>query len=82
MGGNSMGDAVRRILRKVESDRLWSNYNLNVRMEKHPFAASPVYKLVRRKYIFRVTTSQEIGRGFSCGIPYIVAVLENYTVFY
>ena len=45
-----MGDAVGRILRKVGSAGLWSNYNLKGRMEN--YKAYPVYKLVRRKYIF------------------------------
>ena len=57
-----MGDAVRRILRKVGSAGQWSNYNLKGLMKKIPFEASPVYTLVRRKYIFRVTTSREIGQ--------------------
>ena len=58
-----MDDAVRRILHKVGSAGLWSNYNLKGRMEKLPLEASPVYKLVRRKYVFRVTTSREIGQS-------------------
>ena len=57
-----MGDAVRRILCKVGYAGLSSNYNLKGRMEKLPFEASPVYKLFRRKFIFRVTTSREIGK--------------------
>ena len=52
-----MGEAVRRILCKVETSGLWSNYNLNGRNEKLPFEASPVYTLVRRMHIYRVTTS-------------------------
>ena len=58
-----MDDAVRRILHKVGSARLWSNYNLKGRMEKLPLEASPVYKLVSRMYMFRVTTSREIGQS-------------------
>ena len=57
-----MGDADRRILCKVGSAGLWSNYNLKGRMEKLTFEASHVYKLGRRKYIFRVSTSREIGQ--------------------
>ena len=59
-----MGGAVRRILHKVGSAGLWSNYNLKGRMAKIPFEASLLHKLVRRKYIFRVTTSREIGQSF------------------
>ena len=74
-----MGDAVRKIMHKEGSAGLWSNCNLKGRNEKLPFEASPVYKLFRRKYIFRVTTSREI-RYLSWGWPYIVAVLD--AVFY
>ena len=55
-----MGEAVRMTLHKVGSAGLWSDYNMKGRKEKLPFEASPVYKLVRRKYIFMVATNREI----------------------
>ena len=59
-----MGDTVRRILRKVGTTGLWSRYNLKGRKDKLPFEASPVYKLLRSTYIFRVATAQGKVRDF------------------
>ena len=59
-----MGDADRRILRKVGSAGMWSNYNLKGRMEKLPFEAYHVYKLVRRSIFSGLPLVEKIGRIF------------------
>ena len=65
-----MGEVVRRIMCKVGTYGLWSNYNLKGWKTNLPFETSPVYTLVRRMYIFRVTTS--LSDTFSSRKPYIV----------
>ncbi|XP_046896215.1 uncharacterized protein LOC124480701 isoform X1 [Hypomesus transpacificus] len=48
MGGSSIGDAVRRILRKVATNETWSNYSLKGRKGKLPFMGTTLYKIVLR----------------------------------
>ncbi|XP_062320708.1 uncharacterized protein LOC134022965 [Osmerus eperlanus] len=45
-GGSSIGDAVRRILRKVATNETWSNYSLKGRKGKLPFMGTTLYKIV------------------------------------
>lgn len=34
LGGSDMGDAIRRMLRKIGTNKLWSGYNLKGRKEE------------------------------------------------
>jgi len=49
MGGSSLGDTVRRMLRKIGTPTLWSQYNLKGRKGKLPFAETALYKQMKSK---------------------------------
>ncbi|KAL1279587.1 hypothetical protein QQF64_026260 [Cirrhinus molitorella] len=46
LGGSSIGDAVRRILRKVATNEAWSNYSLKGRKGKLPFMGTSLHYIV------------------------------------
>ncbi|KAI2647367.1 Flavonol 4'-sulfotransferase [Labeo rohita] len=49
VGGSSIGDAVRRILRKVATNEAWSNYSLKGRKGKLPFMGTSLHHIVLSK---------------------------------
>ncbi|XP_056595806.1 uncharacterized protein LOC130414116 isoform X1 [Triplophysa dalaica] len=46
VGGSSIGDVVRRILRKIASNEVWSNYSLKGRKGKLPFMGTSLHHIV------------------------------------
>lgn len=46
LGGNSLADTVRRIIRKLGTNSLWSHYSLKGRKGKIPLIGLPIVRLV------------------------------------
>lgn len=51
LGGNSLADTVRRIIRKLGTNSLWSHYSLKGRKGKIPLIGLPIVRLVISMYL-------------------------------
>lgn len=49
-GGQTVGDSVRRITRKIGTASLWSNFNMKGRKKKCSFEKLPLYNMIISRF--------------------------------
>jgi len=49
-GGHKLKDTVRKMMRKLGSNKLWSKFSMTGRKGKQPFAEMPISRLIIREY--------------------------------